>query len=240
VGKSRLLRSERVGRGALDVPPGTLLRDTSASHVTGGAFGPPLRGRWVLPSHWLAAPERVGLAAQLRRRAFLLRSGARDRGVLLAVAWNALPLVLVVAAWGAPTAVADVVRLALVSTLASFVGLLWLPPPSRRAVHRADLAAVGEGVDASALGATLERLERDQDEEFGRPAAVETIFHPIPSVERRKAVLDGEVRLWWANLDAWHVARVALYASWAGVGLLGRAVHCNLGRPEAWVFLPSD
>jgi len=41
----------------------------------------------------------------------------------------------------------------------------------------------------------------------------------------------------WA---AWHAARTALYLSWAGVGLLGRAVHCNLGRPEVWVFLPSD
>lgn len=240
MGESRLREPQGDDGKTASLPDGSLVLDASQPHVTGGAFGLPFRGRWVVPSHWLADPERVGLTAQLRRRAFLLRSGARDRGVVLAVAWNALPLLLVLALWGAPTAVADVVRLALVGTLASFVGVLWLPTPSRWAVHRADLAAVAEGVDASALGAALERLERDQDEEFDRPVAVETIFHPIPSVERRKAVLDGTNRPGPARLAAWHAARVALYASWAGVGLLGRAVHCNLGRPEAWVFLPSD
>ena len=35
-------------------------------------------------------------------------------------------------------------------------------------------------------------------------------------------------------------ARVALYLCVAGLGLLGRVVHCNAGRPEAWVFLPGD
>ncbi len=35
-------------------------------------------------------------------------------------------------------------------------------------------------------------------------------------------------------------ARVALYLCVAGLGLLGRVVHCNVGRPEAWVFVPGD
>ena len=39
---------------------------------------------------------------------------------------------------------------------------------------------------------------------------------------------------------AWHLARTALYLSHAGLSLLPRAVHCNAGRPELWVYLPSD
>ncbi len=223
-----------------DLGAGVMAYDAPQPHVTGGAYGVPFRTTWVVSGRWLGEPERVALDLQVRRRAWIERSGARDRGVLLALAWNALPLVLVLAVWGAPVAAADVVRWALLSTVWSFVGLLVLPTPSRRAVLDADLAARANGADAGRLAAALEHLDRDQDDEPERSAGVETIFHPIPSLRRRTALLaSGDVTA-PSGVAAWHVARVALYTSWAGAGFLGRAVHCNLGRPEVWVFLPSD
>jgi hypothetical protein len=36
-----------------------------------------------------------------------------------------------------------------------------------------------------------------------------------------------------------NLARSNLYYSWATFTLLGRAVHCNVGRPSLWVFPPS-
>ncbi|WP_146526280.1 hypothetical protein [Novipirellula artificiosorum] len=39
---------------------------------------------------------------------------------------------------------------------------------------------------------------------------------------------------------AWHAARMTLFVSWACMGMLVRAVHCNVGRPELWVMLPTD
>jgi hypothetical protein len=38
----------------------------------------------------------------------------------------------------------------------------------------------------------------------------------------------------------WNAARTTVAISPAGLGLLGRAVHCNCGRPSLWVFLPID
>ena len=38
----------------------------------------------------------------------------------------------------------------------------------------------------------------------------------------------------------WHAARMTLYVSWACMGMLVRAVHSNVGRPELWVMLPTD
>jgi hypothetical protein len=219
---------------------GALAYDAPHPHVTGGAYGLPFRTRWVVPGRWASEPERVALDAQSVRRAWIERSGARDRGVLLALAWNALPLVIVLATWGAPVAAADVVRWALLGTVGSFLGVLVLPTPSRRAVLDADLAAQAQGVDPTRLTAALERLDRDQDDEPARSAGVETIFHPIPGLRRRTALLAAADPPSAAGTAAWHAARVALYTSWAGAGLLGRAVHCNLGRPEVWVFLPSD
>ena len=70
-----------------------------------------------------------------------------------------------------------------------------------------------------------------------RAPAVEAIFHPIPSPARRSEEIErGHNR----GAGAWHAARMALYLSWACFGLLGRAVHCNCGRPELWVMLPAD
>lgn len=219
---------------------GALAYDAPHPHVTGGAYGLPLRTRWVVPGRWASEPERVALDAQSVRRAWIERSGARDRGVLLALAWNALPLLVVLAFWGPPLAAADVVRWALLATVGSFVGLLVLPTPSRRAVVDADAAARASGVDVARLAAALERLDRDQDDEPERSAGVETVFHPIPGLRRRTALLASIDPPPTSGGSTWHAARVALYTSWAGAGFLGRAVHCNLGRPEVWVFLPSD
>lgn len=219
---------------------GALAYDAPQPHVTGGAYGLPFRTRWVVPGRWASEPERVALDAQSVRRAWIERSGARDRGVLLALAWNALPLVLVVAVWGAPVAAADVVRWALLGTVWSFVGVLVLPTPSRRAVLDADRAARAQGVEPARLTAALERLDLDQDDEPERSAGVETIFHPIPGLRRRAAHLASAAPAPISSASTWHAARVALYTSWACGGFLGRAVHCNLGRPEVWVFLPSD
>lgn len=223
-----------------DLGPRTLVAGSDQPHVTGGAFGLPFRTAWVFPERWLATPARVALDLQVVRRREIQRSGSRDRGVLLAVAWNAWPLLLALGGWGAPVAAADIVRIALLGTLGSFVGILLLPTPSRWAVHRADLAAVAAGADPNTLAAALMELDLDQDGEPDRPEVVEAVFHPIPALSRRRAVLAAGDAPGPPFGSAGHAARVALYTSWAGMGFLGRAVHCNLGRPEVWVFLPSD
>jgi hypothetical protein len=218
----------------------TLVLTSPHPHVTGGAYGLPGRTAWVVASRWTEGQGRVAWAEQVVRRRWLERSGARDRGVWLALVWNLVPVLVTLALFGAPVAVADVLRLALASTLWSFLGVLTLPTPSRRAVHAADGAAVAAGADRAALVAGLRELDRDQDDEPVRARGVETIFHPIPAAEHRVAALALAGEPGPVTLEAWHAARTALYLSVATLGLLGRAVHCNLGRPEAWVFLPSD
>ena len=225
---------------ASDLGMRTRVLETSHAHVTGGAYGLPGRTGWVLPSHWLHAAERVDLPLQVARRGALTRSGARDRGVLLALAWTAAPLLLHLALMGPISALADVARLALWATLWSFVGVLVLPTPSRRAVFQADAAALDAGFERARLAAALTALEADQDDELERSRGVETIFHPIPSASRRIGAASDPRAATKSGWTTWHAARTALFLSVAGLGLLGRAVHCNLGRPEAWVFLPSD
>jgi hypothetical protein len=127
------------------------------------------------------------------------------------------------------------IQLSLWFTLWSFLGLLTLPTLSRRGVIEIDERAQAEGYAASLIRQNTERLDRLQDGEPRRPALVETIFHPVPSVENR---LEGPRS--HQVIGFWDAARTSVYLSLAGIGLLGRAVHCNCGRPALWVFLPTD
>jgi hypothetical protein len=71
-------------------------------------------------------------------------------------------------------------------------------------------------------------LDDLQDRERQRGSLVEVIFHPVPSVQSR---LRGPRAT--GVKGCWDAARSAVYLSVGGVGLLGRAVHCNCGRPSA-------
>lgn len=116
------------------------------------------------------------------------------------------------------------------STVAAFVR-----PPKQCGVADVDRSLLAAGYSREALERTIRQLDDLQDRERQRPPLVETIFHPVPSVESR---LRGPHTA--GTRGAWDAARTAVYLSSAGISLLGRAVHCNAGRPALWTFLPID
>lgn len=204
-------------------------------HLTGGVAYPK---EVVVPRAWrdTFSAETFDLLVKRKRR--LVEQGSTLYGLLAAVLWNTLGFVLAYLAAGGTASVAGLVSFSLWSTLWAFLGVLVLPTLSRRAVFQGDALAAAAGQEVSLLTDALQALDRDQDDEYRRGRAVETVFHPIPSVARRIERL--ETREPAPDLAFWHVARTALYLSWANLSFLSRAVHCNIGRPEAWVFLPSD
>ena len=117
------------------------------------------------------------------------------------------------------------------------MGLLVLPTPSRSATRAADVAVAVDDAARARLEEAVRTLDQLQDDEPERSPGLESVFHPVPSVSSRiRALASGKGR----SAGAWHLARTALYLSHAGLSLLPRAVHCNAGRPELWVYLPSD
>jgi Zn-dependent protease with chaperone function len=156
---------------------------------------------------------------------------------VLAIVWNLVGLSLCSLMPGAGFAtVEDLLATTLWFVLWSFLGLLILPTPSRAGVYECDRGALEAGVARGTLEETIRALDRLQEDEPGRPAGIERIFHPVPSVANRLAGLDAAS----APRGAWHGARTTLYLSWACLGLLARAVHCNCGRPQLWVLFPGD
>jgi hypothetical protein len=196
--------------------------------------------RLVLPARWLELPDDL-LVAALQRRRIIAESGAHLRGVMGAVAWNTLGVMIVVALSGAQLGTAaGILTLAAGMTLWAFVGVLVLPTPSRAAVHAVDVEAARE-VGAAVMQVSIERLDRWQDDEPKRSKRVETIFHPVPSRHSREAHLaaatpQGGVKAYHAH----HLARHALWLGWATLSPISRAVHCNVGRTALWAMLPGD
>ncbi len=118
-------------------------------------------------------------------------------------------------------------------TLWTFLSLLILPVASRAAVLAADRAAAESGLDPSSW---IRRFPAMTGEDGSPRASIQNIFYPIPSAGIRLRSLQHPHR----GFVAGNLARNNLYYSWAAFTLLGRAVHCNVGRPALWTFPPSD
>jgi hypothetical protein len=202
---------------------------------TGGVVGLPSCESIVLPRSWshLLSPEQLSVA--IARRLESIQSGSRTRGLVLALSWVCVGFLIASFLPGAGvTSVAELVTTSLGYTCWTFLGLLTLPTVSRQAAYAIDHKIVRLYGTAEPLMATLRKLDQVQDDEPTRPSLVETIFHPVPSLENRSS---SETK---AMPFAWHSLRTILFLSWACLGLLSRAVHCNVGRPELWVMLPTD
>jgi hypothetical protein len=203
---------------------------------TGGVLGV-LRPRGhLLPARWREVLTPEQLAHARLRREIAVSSGSWRRGRLVALAFNLFGIGVAAAVVGAERlgTAAGTVELSLLFTLWSFLGLLTLPTVSRRGVAEVDARARAAGASDAVAEATAAALDALQDDEPERPAVVEAIFHPVPSVSARSAAAGPP------PTGAWDAARTAVYLGLAGGGLLGRAVHCNCGRPALWAFLPVD
>ncbi len=219
------------------MPLPTVYITSADDGFTGNVMGIVRPRSQILPARWLDLLDAEALATVMWRRAVAVSSGSWLRGRVLAVLFTLAGLAL--SSWmvGAEHLgkVRGTIELSLWFSLWSFVGLLCLPTLSRWAVADIDWRAVNAGVSRDLIGRTSRQLDCLQDGEPFRPGIVETIFHTIPSVDRRVSQIQP------ARLPAfWDVARTSIYLSIAGCGLLGRAVHCNCGRPALWVFLPTD
>jgi hypothetical protein len=111
--------------------------------------------------------------------------------------------------------------------------LLILPSFSRSSVFSTDRAAAAQGCDAKGW---IQKFPTLTGEDGNAKALVQRVFYPIPSAaERLSRLEDSTLPPIFGS-----VARVNLFLSLATLTILGRCVHCNVGRPELWIFPPSD
>ncbi len=200
---------------------------------TGGVIGFGRGAKVLMPETWMDRVPRPDLAVEVFRRRWQIEQGLPGRAFLLVLAWN------LIGAWVGGMVV-DLSTLPLGyalmgfacwMTLWTFASLLVLPVLGRGTVFASDRAAADAGMDPSGWIRLFPKLT---GEDGNSRAALQNIFYPIPSAELRLRSL-GAKR---GGLVLGPVARGNLYYSLAGLTLLGRSVHCNVGRPGLWVFPP--
>jgi hypothetical protein len=227
----------RAFAAATGVPPERVrVVEAPDESFVGGWVGLRNAELWV-PAHWTEPRRASLLAVQFARRAAQRAAGARWRGAWGAIGWNAIGMFVIAALlpWGFAEARTYLV-LPAAATLWSFLGVLILPTPSRAAVYAAD-RAVRDAVGQAAVSDAITQLDRWQDDEAERSPGVERIFHPVPSRGNRLRALTVPVE---PTDGAHQLTRLALFSSVATLSLLGRVVHCNIGRPALWVVYPGD
>lgn len=215
--------------------PQTMIVKHSDVGFTGGIIGFGNKACIVVPEAWLNMMTKQQLATAIARRAVAISSGSYTRGLVLAFLWNVIGFVLCcLLPYSGLTSVAALVATFCWFTLWSFVGLLVLPTLSRNASLQMDQLLSQRGAPSDLIFETAYSLDQMQDGEPERSKWIETIFHPVPNVSSRNKSAAK------STLGAWNVARTTLFFSWSCSGVLSRAVHCNVGRPELWTMLPSD
>jgi len=216
-------------------PLPTVVLDHTDIGFTGGVVGLPGMESIVLPSSSLRKLRPEQLAVTIARRLEAVHSGSRTRGMILAFAWVLAGFMLSTMLPGAGVAsVGELAMTCLGFTCWTFLGLLLLPTLSRQASYAIDRSVMNQGASPENFFESVQTLDRLQDDEPKRSKWIESIFHPVPSVDNRRSGSQSTFPI------AWHAARMTLFVSWACMGMLVRAVHCNVGRPELWVMLPAD
>ena len=202
---------------------------------TGGTTGWGEHAISLLPATWLRDLPAADVAAECSRRRWQMAHGLPVRALLLVLGWNVLGAGAGSFALGLPGRVPAGALLlhACWMTLWTFGGLLILPSLSRKTVFVADRAALDAG---DAPQEWIRRFPGLVGEDGGKNRFVQTIFYPVPSARDRLLHLARSIA---AGFLPGNLARNNLYYSWAGCTLLGRAVHCNVGRPALWVFPPT-
>ena len=215
--------------------PQTMIVKHNDVGFTGGIIGFGNKARIVVPEAWLKVMNKQQLATAIARRAIAITSGSYTRGLVVAFLWNVIGFALCCSLPHAGlTSVATLVTTFCWFTLWSFVGLLVLPTLSRNASLQIDQLLSQQGTPSDLIFETAYSLDEMQDGEPDRPKLIETIFHPVPNVSSRNQSAP------MSTLGAWNAARTTLFFSWSCFGVLSRAVHCNVGRPELWTMLPTD
>jgi hypothetical protein len=201
---------------------------------TGGILGLGRRAKSLLPASWIETLPRPDLAAEASRRRWQIANAQPARAIVLILFWNLLGTFTGTQVFHLAERPPSVALLghACWMTLWAFTSLLVLPALSRKAVFASDHAAADSGHDPRAW---IARFPDVVGEDGSPNAAVQTIFYPVPSTEMRLRQLDHPT----TGFVPGNLARSNLYYSWATLTLLGRAVHCNVGRPALWVFPPS-
>lgn len=209
--------------------------DSCDPSFTGGTSGIGQRAMILLPAVWKRELSPQEIQTLIQRRLWTIQSNLPARAFLTSLSWNLAGCEIGSLLLGLRNCSPEQALLTQCAwmTLWGFLALLILPSFSRSSVFSTDRAAAAQGCDAKGW---IQKFPTLTGEDGNAKALVQRVFYPIPSAaERLSRLEDSTLPPIFGS-----VARVNLFLSLATLTILGRCVHCNVGRPELWIFPPSD
>jgi hypothetical protein len=226
--------SLRKATAAEDGSSNSIHVDSRDASFSGSITGLPGNEKILLPRQWKTRFGDSGMSALARRRHLIIKHGWRNRGLALAFIWVCASWILASLIVGFPdSTVATTLNTVFCSSIFHFLGLLILPTPTRNMTLLVDRQMKEEPEQSEDFESWVQHFSDLTDGEQNRHPWIERIFHPLPSVQSRLANSPSR----WA---AWNATRTMLFLSMFTGGLLSRAVHCNVGRPDLWIIAPTD
>lgn len=209
--------------------------DSLDPSFTGGTTGIGASAMILLPASWKTELTTEEIRTLVQRRLWAIKNNLPARSLLIALSWNLAGCKIGSLLMGLPIRPVEQAMLLQCAwmTVWGFLALLLLPSLSRGSVFGADRAAATHGCDAKGW---IRKFPTLTGEDGNAKTLVQSIFYPIPSAAERLLRLDNSP----LPLPLGNVARYNLFLSLATLTILGRCVHCNVGRPELWIFPPSD
>ncbi len=230
----RLVSGVRVRR---DLVAGTACwsAEVQDPSFTGGISGAGQKAAILLPEPWKMSLTGSELETVIQRRLWEIQNNLPARAFLFVLCWNLAGCRVGSLLLGIPGRAPESALLLQCCwmTLWGFLGLLLLPTASRSAVFAADRAAAAKGCNAAVW---VQKFPSLTGEDGNAKTLLQRVFYPIPSAQERLLHLGQAPALPVLG----NVARTNLFLSLSTLTLLGRCVHCNVGRPELWIFPPSD
>ena len=201
---------------------------------TGAIVGLGHTAKSLFPERWMDVLPESDLRVEWIRRRWQSANGLPGRAFMVILLWNLLGAFAGTRLFhlNHRTPTLALLGHACWMTLWTFASLLVLPIFSRKSVFAADRAVADLGHDPRGWIVLFPHLVGEDGSGNG---VVQAIFYPVPSAARRLHQLE----LPYTDFVPGNLARSNLYYSWSSLTLLGRAVHCNVGRPALWVFPPS-
>ncbi|MBX9667090.1 MAG: hypothetical protein K2X93_05695 [Candidatus Obscuribacterales bacterium] len=147
-------------KGSRTVP--LLMGVCADQNFTGGVIGLPGHETIVLPKQWIETLSEQQASTELTRRHQVIEPGSRTRGVIVAIVFNSVGILLSAFCTSLTTGVpldtaAGLLSISLCFTIWSFIGLLILPRYSHAGVVEADYLALRRVVDAELLEETIRK-----------------------------------------------------------------------------------
>ena len=187
----------------------------------------------LVPNHWRKEDQR-NYNFHLERFELIKNSRIDLKSILYGILINSILFTLIYSYFLNSTISATyfIIHVTLLSNLTSFIFILILPKISQNGI--ANIDSIMKDKDMVLFKQNLEIFESNQDKNNHRGKLIETIFYPIPSIKTR---IDQKNSI---GFGLPNISRLIIFLASFSLSLIFKGVHGNAGKPENWLFPPSE